>query len=194
MGQVSSLSKKSKPILKALAQFLEDHPAILQVRIEGHTSSKGKESRNLRTSEKEASAVVARLIKYGVDASRLEAAGYGSARPIQSNRTRSGRAANRRISITILSQELEVAPAPVVPESSESSESPKKPDASDPWGTGESGEGAVPSESPEIEGGDSPWGDAPDEPKSEDKEKSEVEEKSKEAPKEAPKSDSPWGR
>jgi outer membrane protein OmpA-like peptidoglycan-associated protein len=147
------LTRKSKELVLALAQFLTEQPGILQIRVEGHTSSRGNERSNLNVSSKEAKAVVKRLIKYGVDASRLEAVGYGETRPIRSNRTRSGRAANRRIEVTVLSDNM-------VDESTESSEAapaaPAAPaDASDPWGTAPPK--AAPA--PDLAPGSSPWGE-----------------------------------
>jgi len=144
------ISRKSKDLVLALAQFLTEQPGILQVRIEGHTSSKGKEQSNLKVSGKEAKAVVKRLIKYGVDASRLEAVGYGETRPIRSNRTKSGRAANRRIEVTVLSDRMSDESSEAVPVA------PAGPaDASDPWGTS----GPNPAEIPDLNPSDSPWGE-----------------------------------
>ena len=51
--------------------------------------------------------------KAGVDPHRLGAVGYGEFRPVADNATAEGRARNRRIAITILSEELagsDVAP------------------------------------------------------------------------------------
>ena len=45
------------------------------------------------------------IAKYGIDASRLTAKGYGSDRPIGDNATREGRAKNRRVVSTIDAQE-----------------------------------------------------------------------------------------
>ena len=44
--------------------------------------------------------------KGGVDPRRLGAVGYGEFRPVADNATSEGRARNRRIAITILSEEL----------------------------------------------------------------------------------------
>ena len=51
----------------------------------------------------------------GVDPRRLGAVGYGEFRPVADNATPEGRARNRRIAITILSEEMaaaDTAPAP----------------------------------------------------------------------------------
>ena len=41
------------------------------------------------------------LVAYGVDASRLDAQGYGPLRPVASNKTATGRADNRRVEFLI---------------------------------------------------------------------------------------------
>jgi outer membrane protein OmpA-like peptidoglycan-associated protein len=45
------------------------------------------------------------LVDHGIDASRLEAAGYGSTKPIASNDTEEGRAQNRRVVFVIVRRE-----------------------------------------------------------------------------------------
>ena len=69
--------------------------------IEGHTDSSGGDAINQRISEKRANAVKNYLVKKGVDASRLEANGYGETKPVDSNKTRAGRANNRRVEIKV---------------------------------------------------------------------------------------------
>ena len=66
--------------------------------IEGHTDSSGAAKTNQRLSEKRAKAVLDYLInKGGVAASRLSSAGLGEDYPIATNKTRAGRAQNRRV-------------------------------------------------------------------------------------------------
>ena len=63
-----------------------------------------------------ASSVVRLLIEGGVDARRLAALGYGETRPVESNDTPQGRAANRRVTVTVMSTEPErVTEIPVTP-------------------------------------------------------------------------------
>jgi len=65
----------------------------------GHTDSVGSDSYNQRLSERRANAVKNDLISRGVPASQLTAVGYGETRPVASNDTAEGRAANRRVEI-----------------------------------------------------------------------------------------------
>jgi OmpA-OmpF porin, OOP family len=73
-----------------------------KVRIEGHTDAVGSREKNLPLSQKRAEAVkkymTANLDLKNVD---LETEGFGSSKPISSNKTPEGRAQNRRIDIVI---------------------------------------------------------------------------------------------
>ncbi len=70
--------------------------------IEGHTDSFGSDKLNRKLSQQRADAVRAYLMaNMNLEASRIEAVGYGEDRPIANNETREGRAKNRRIDIVI---------------------------------------------------------------------------------------------
>ena len=69
--------------------------------VEGHTDSVGSNALNQALSEKRAQAVLDYLVSKGVSSSRLSSKGFGEANPIASNRTRSGRAKNRRTEINL---------------------------------------------------------------------------------------------
>lgn len=88
---------KYYPEIERFANFLKDNPQI-KVEIQGHTDSIGSEKYNLILSQKRAEAVRNLLIKkYGISPDRLRAKGYGESKPIASNKTREGRAKNRRV-------------------------------------------------------------------------------------------------
>lgn len=72
--------------------------------IEGHTDSTGSVSLNEKLSAKRAAAVKDYLVQNGIDASRLESKGYGESNPIDSNKTRAGRANNRRVEIKVTNE------------------------------------------------------------------------------------------
>jgi outer membrane protein OmpA-like peptidoglycan-associated protein len=59
---------------------------------------------NQTLSQNRANAVRDYLIKKGVAYDRFDTKGYGDTRPIQSNKTAAGRAANRRIEFIVSSQ------------------------------------------------------------------------------------------
>lgn len=70
--------------------------------IEGHTDSVGIDTANLALSAARASAVKAALTARGIDAASLMTTGYGEERPVASNDTAIGRAANRRVSLRLM--------------------------------------------------------------------------------------------
>ena len=75
---------------------------IKRVRVEGYTDSSGTRAANLRLSQARAEAVTEYLAQKGIPRSRLEAKGYGDARPIAPNLTAHGRELNRRVEIVVL--------------------------------------------------------------------------------------------
>ncbi len=68
----------------------------------GHTDSVGPADYNLKLSDDRAHSVRQALIERDVDAGRMEAIGYGESKPIASNKSRKGRAANRRVEFKIV--------------------------------------------------------------------------------------------
>jgi len=89
------------PVLDQVVASLQAQPDV-RVRIEGHTDDRGNDDRNLVLSQRRSLAVVNYLAGAGVDARRLEHAGYGETQPIESNETPEGRAKNRRVVIVAL--------------------------------------------------------------------------------------------
>lgn len=72
----------------------------LKLEISGHTDNTGSTEHNQKLSEGRAQAVVDALVKkYGIDAARLEAKGYGDTKPVASNDNEDGKAKNRRVEL-----------------------------------------------------------------------------------------------
>ncbi|MEO1938567.1 MAG: OmpA family protein [Sulfurimonas sp.] len=86
--------------IKKFAEFLANNPAY-KVKITGHTDSRGKAEKNMKLSLERAEAVKKALELEGIDAKRIITAGRGELDPIASNRTKEGRAKNRRIEIEL---------------------------------------------------------------------------------------------
>jgi OOP family OmpA-OmpF porin len=83
--------------VKKVADFMRLY-ANTTADIEGHTDSKGSATLNKKLSQRRADAVREALVsKFGIDASRLRAIGYGKDRPIADNKTEAGRQKNRRV-------------------------------------------------------------------------------------------------
>ena len=87
------------PIIEAVAQVLVEHPEILLVELDGHTSS--DEPLSVDLGMRRARAVQVSLTKLGVSSSRLSIRSYGADKPIASNTTEDGRRLNRRVGFSI---------------------------------------------------------------------------------------------
>ena len=72
------------------------------IEVAGHTDSTGSDQYNQQLSQRRASAVASYLGSHGVDNQRLLTVGAGESYPIASNDSESGRAANRRVEMTIV--------------------------------------------------------------------------------------------
>ena len=102
------IQPRSFKMLDQVSRILNDHTEVDQMVIEGHTDDRGKPEANRTLSLARAEAVKSYLVSKGVDAKRLDAKGYGPDRPIESNKTDKGRAANRRVEFIIVTPEREL--------------------------------------------------------------------------------------
>ena len=68
----------------------------------GHTDSVGSDAYNQKLSERRAQAVKAYLESKGIDKSRVYTEGKGEAQPVADNKTKAGRAQNRRVEIEVV--------------------------------------------------------------------------------------------
>ncbi|HOX45435.1 MAG TPA: OmpA family protein [Myxococcota bacterium] len=92
---------ESEPTLVELAGALKADPAV-KVLIEGHTDSTNTDAYNLGLSARRAKSVMGWLTKHGVEPKRLQAKGFGKARPVADNATAQGRALNRRVEVSVV--------------------------------------------------------------------------------------------
>jgi len=97
----ATIRPTSYPLLDRLIHTIKRCPHGVVIVIEGHTDADGQESYNQRLSEMRANAVKTYLIQHGIEASRLNAIGYGEKRPVADNRTQNGKEKNRRIEFRI---------------------------------------------------------------------------------------------
>lgn len=112
--------ERSQNILNAVATLLHANPQFTHVRVEGHTDNQGADATNLRLSQQRAEAVVRELVERGIDQARLQPEGLGSTRPLESNSSEEGRAANRRVEFHIDGgPESTPEPAPDAPAAAE---------------------------------------------------------------------------
>lgn len=96
----TTLTSASRAQLASVAAILKAYPRA-QVIIAGHTDNTGDEAANIALSRGRAQAVADALRTSGVPAASLQSQGYGSSSPIADNSTESGRARNRRVTLSV---------------------------------------------------------------------------------------------
>ena len=107
----ATIDKQSDSLLEEIAKTFKDNPRIKKVEVQGHTDLSGKAAKNQKLSEQRAKAVYDRLVKLGVEKSRLTHKGYGMTQPIiplpagAKKETPEAAATNRRVVFQILEQD-----------------------------------------------------------------------------------------
>ena len=87
--------------LDRVVRILNDN-LVVRVRVEGYTDSTGPEKYNLGLSFRRANSVRDYLISKGIDQTRLSVVGFGEQNPLVTNKSRAGRAVNRRVEFKVL--------------------------------------------------------------------------------------------
>lgn len=88
----------SQPTLDEMTKLMRADPQ-LRLQVVGHTDAQGNDARNKDLSHRRSVAVIAALVRAGVDPRRLTTRGAGAAEPIAPNDTDAGRAKNRRVEL-----------------------------------------------------------------------------------------------
>ena len=101
----ATIKPESFNLLRQVGATLRANTQILEVRVEGHTDSRGSDDYNLKLSQERAGAVRDFLIEYGIAADRLTSVGHGETKPVADNDTSSGRDRNRRVEFNIVRTE-----------------------------------------------------------------------------------------
>ncbi|WP_077339285.1 OmpA family protein [Pseudocolwellia agarivorans] len=90
-------------ITKAISAFPNSN-----IVVSGHTDNRGSDEINLKLSTERGNKVANFLSEVGqVESGRVESTGYGKSKPVASNDSVEGRAANRRVEILIVNNEVE---------------------------------------------------------------------------------------
>tara|TARA_B110000285_G_scaffold25376_1_gene24376 strand:+ start:252 stop:1964 length:1713 start_codon:yes stop_codon:yes gene_type:complete len=105
-GKATFPSASTNEDLINLVAAMQKSPE-LKIQISGHTDRSGDEQTNKTLSKTRAKFVYDHLIGKGISADRISHVGYGSIKPAYSNRTKDGRAANRRIEVKVVSKKAE---------------------------------------------------------------------------------------
>jgi OOP family OmpA-OmpF porin len=94
----SVLKTSSYLVLDDIAREMKKYPSM-NFYLNGHSSAEGTDTRNMTLSVDRATAVKSYLVTAGINASNLEAKGYGESMPLTSNDTEASRQLNRRVEI-----------------------------------------------------------------------------------------------
>jgi outer membrane protein OmpA-like peptidoglycan-associated protein len=101
-GPAQQVAAASHNILGQVASVLQANAQIARLRIAVHVQASGDAGRDQALSARRAEALRDWLIRRGVAASRLDARGYGSSRPLVDPRSKSAAAVNTRVELIIL--------------------------------------------------------------------------------------------
>jgi len=88
------------PVLDEGVDILKANPDV-KVVIAGYTDSTGAADYNQKLSERRAQSVLDYFASKGVAKNRMQAVGYGAKSPIADNKTKDGRALNRRVELQV---------------------------------------------------------------------------------------------
>lgn len=97
----ATLTPDGRELVRSIARAIAQVPETQKIIVVGHTDNRGARKRNLALSKRRAQAIVAALVRAGVARERLQAIGKGPDQPVADNRTRAGRAKNRRVEFLI---------------------------------------------------------------------------------------------
>ena len=98
----TELSQDAEDKLKDFADRLKGENKNVYLEIQGHTDSTGAKDYNMKLGEARAEAVRRFLNKQGIALNRMSTISYGQDEPVDSNKTKDGRAKNRRVVVVVL--------------------------------------------------------------------------------------------
>jgi outer membrane protein OmpA-like peptidoglycan-associated protein len=99
----SKLSSEAQQRLQDFADKLKTDNRNVYLEIQGHTDATGPVTANQRLGEERAEAVRLFMNQHGVPLNRMATISYGKADPVADNKTRAGRAQNRRVVLVVMS-------------------------------------------------------------------------------------------
>jgi outer membrane protein OmpA-like peptidoglycan-associated protein len=99
----SKLSPEAQQRLTDFAEKLKTDNRNVYVEIQGHTDARGGDKTNQRLGEERAEAVRLFMNQHGVPLNRMSTISYGKADPVADNKSRAGRAQNRRVVLVVMS-------------------------------------------------------------------------------------------
>jgi outer membrane protein OmpA-like peptidoglycan-associated protein len=99
----SKLSPEAQQRLTDFAEKLKTDNRNVYVEIQGHTDGRGSDALNTKLGEARAEAVRLFMNQHGVPLNRLSTISYGKADSVADNKTKAGRAQNRRVVLIVMS-------------------------------------------------------------------------------------------
>lgn len=99
----ATLSKEAEERLNSFVEKLKTDNRNVYLEIQGHTDSLGSATANQRLGQARAEAVRVFMSKHGVPLNRMATISYGKDDPVADNKTRDGRAQNRRVVLVVMS-------------------------------------------------------------------------------------------
>lgn len=97
----ATIRSSSRRVLEGVIETLKEFTDV-RVEIVGHTDDQGSREINTKLSASRAEAVKNYLVERGIDGGRITTKGVGPETPIADNKTKAGRAKNRRIEFKIV--------------------------------------------------------------------------------------------
>ena len=98
----AKLSPEAQQRLLDFVEKLKNDNRNVYLEIQGHTDATGSDALNMRLGEERAEAVRLFLNQHGVALNRMSTISYGEKDPVASNKTRAGRAQNRRVVLIVM--------------------------------------------------------------------------------------------
>lgn len=102
MSDGYEMTDSGRAALDNLVEKLKAMDKMVFIEIQGHTDNRGGEEYNRALGQKRAEVVRDYLHQKGIPLNLISAISYGEGKPIADNRTRDGRAENRRVEILVL--------------------------------------------------------------------------------------------
>ena len=99
----AKLTAEAEQRLTEFAEKLKGDNRNVYLEIQGHTDARGPESVNKRLGEERAETVRLFMNQHGVPLNRMSAISYGKEGAVADNKTRAGRAQNRRVVLVVMS-------------------------------------------------------------------------------------------
>jgi outer membrane protein OmpA-like peptidoglycan-associated protein len=99
----AKLSPEAEQRLTTFVEQLKNENRNVYLEIQGHTDATGPDAINQRLGNERAETVRVFMSKHGVPLNRIATISYGKAEPVADNKTRDGRAQNRRVVLIVMS-------------------------------------------------------------------------------------------